>query len=62
MNIRMSTARPIAVTSELIRSRNAASPVRLVAAMPEPTTIATSSPVPVNSAMSRRLMVAFTRA
>jgi hypothetical protein len=50
------------VTSELISNRSAASAVRLVAAMPEPTTIATSRQVPVNSATSRLPTVPFTLA
>jgi hypothetical protein len=53
MKIRISTARPIAVTTELTSSRSAPSLVSRVAAMPDPTTIATRRPVPVNSASSR---------
>jgi hypothetical protein len=41
--------------------RGAPSVVSRVAAMPEPTTTATSSPVPANSAVSRRARVVVTR-
>jgi hypothetical protein len=60
MKTTMRTARPSAVTSELASRRSAPSAVSRVAAMPDPTTIATSRPVPVNSASSRLPTAAFT--
>ena len=53
MNTTISAARPSPVTTELTSNRSAPSGVSRVAAIPDPTTTATSSPVPVNSATSR---------
>jgi len=61
MNTTISTARPSAVTTELTSSRSAPSGVSRVAAIPDPTTTATSRPVPVNSAASRLATAAFMR-
>lgn len=53
--ISMSTASPSAVALEFSSSCRPTSPgERRWAAMPEPTTTATSSPVPNNSAVARR--------